>query len=88
MRHRSIADALQRGLLAAEPPMPSGLEVAGRCLPAAGHVIGGDWYDIIPLGSDRTGLVVGDVMGPGLSHPGPWRLYHRVSPGPGRPLVR
>ena len=31
MRHRSIADALQRGLLAAEPPMPSGLEVAGRC---------------------------------------------------------
>ena len=65
MRHRSIADALQRGLLAAEPPMPSGLEVAGRCLPAAGHVIGGDWYDIIPLDGDRTGLVVGDVMGHG-----------------------
>jgi serine phosphatase RsbU (regulator of sigma subunit) len=65
MRHRSIADALQRGLLAAEPPIPSGLEVAGRCLPAAGHVIGGDWYDIIPLGGDRTGLVVGDVMGHG-----------------------
>lgn len=42
MRHRSIADALQRGLLAAEPTMPSRLEVAGRCLPAAGHVIGGD----------------------------------------------
>jgi serine phosphatase RsbU (regulator of sigma subunit) len=51
--------------LATEPPMPSGLEVAGRCLPAAGHVIGGDWYDIIPLGSGRTGLVVGDVMGHG-----------------------
>jgi GAF domain-containing protein len=65
MRHRSIADALQRGLLAAEPPVPSGLEVAGRCLPAAGHVIGGDWYDIILLDGDRTGLVVGDVMGHG-----------------------
>jgi len=65
MRHRSIADALQRGLLAAEPPIPSGLEVAGRCLPAAGHVIGGDWYDIIPLDGNRTGLVVGDVMGHG-----------------------
>jgi hypothetical protein len=65
MRHRSIADALQRGLLAAEPPMPSGLEVAGRCLPAAGQVIGGDWYDIIPLDGNRTGLVVGDVMGHG-----------------------
>ena len=65
MRHRSIADALQRGLLAAEPPIPSGMEIAGRCLPAAGHVIGGDWYDIIPLRGDRTGLVVGDVMGHG-----------------------
>ena len=30
-----------------------------------GHVIGGDWYDIIPLDGDRTGLVVGDVMGHG-----------------------
>ena len=65
IRQRSIADALQRGLLAAEPATPSGLEVAGRCLPAAGHVVGGDWYDIIPLPGDRTGLVVGDVMGHG-----------------------
>lgn len=65
MRQRSIADALQRGLLAAKPPVPSGLEVAGRCLPAAGHMIGGDWYDIISLPGGRTGLVVGDVMGHG-----------------------
>jgi hypothetical protein len=65
IRHRSIADALQRGLLAAKPAIPSGLEVAGRCLPTAGHVIGGDWYDIIPLPGGRTGLVVGDVMGHG-----------------------
>jgi len=65
IRQRSIADALQRGLLAAKPAMPAGLEIAGRCLPTAGHVIGGDWYDIIPLPADRTGLVVGDVMGHG-----------------------
>jgi Stage II sporulation protein E (SpoIIE)/GAF domain len=65
MRHRSIADALRRGLLAAAPAVPSGLDIVGRCLPAAGHVIGGDWYDIIPLPGDRTGLVVGDVMGHG-----------------------
>jgi hypothetical protein len=65
IRQRSIADALQRGLLAAEPVMPPGLEIAGRCLPAAGHVIGGDWYDVIPLPGNRTGLVVGDVMGHG-----------------------
>ena len=65
MRQRSIADALQRGLRAAVPPVPAGLEVAGRCLPAAGQIIGGDWYDIIPLPGGRTGLVVGDVMGHG-----------------------
>jgi serine phosphatase RsbU (regulator of sigma subunit) len=48
-----------------KPAVPSGLEVAGRCLPTAGHIIGGDWYDIIPLPGGRTGLVVGDVMGHG-----------------------
>jgi hypothetical protein len=65
MRQRSMADALQRGLLAAKPPMPSRLEIAGRCVPTSGHLIGGDWYDVIPLPDDRTGLVVGDVLGHG-----------------------
>jgi hypothetical protein len=64
-RQRSIADALQRGLLAARPAMPSRLEIAARCLPAAGQLVGGDWYDIIPLSGERTGLIVGDVMGHG-----------------------
>jgi hypothetical protein len=64
-RLRTIAVTLQRGLLAADPPQPERLEVAGRCLPAAGQVIGGDWYDIIPLPGGRTGIVVGDVMGHG-----------------------
>ncbi len=65
MRQRSMADALQRGLLAAKPAVPSRLEIAGRCVPASGHLIGGDWWDVIPLPDDRTGLVVGDVMGHG-----------------------
>jgi hypothetical protein len=64
-RQRSIADALQRGLLAARPATPSRLEIAARCLPAAGQLVGGDWYDIIPLPGERTGLIVGDVMGHG-----------------------
>jgi hypothetical protein len=65
MRQRSIADALQRGLLAAKPPAPSRLEIAGRCVPTSGHLIGGDWYDVVALPDERTGLVVGDVMGHG-----------------------
>ena len=44
---------------------PGQLEIAGRCLPAAGTDAGGDWYDIIPLPGERTGLIVGDVMGHG-----------------------
>lgn len=50
------------GLLACAP---AGLQVAGRCIPADGHVAGGDWYDIIPLPGGRTGLAVGDAMGHG-----------------------
>jgi serine phosphatase RsbU (regulator of sigma subunit) len=64
-RQRFIADALQRGLLATQPAVPSRLEIAARCLPAAGQLVGGDWYDIIPLPGERTGLIVGDVMGHG-----------------------
>jgi serine phosphatase RsbU (regulator of sigma subunit) len=41
------------------------VEIAGRCLPATGCDAGGDWYDIIPLPGERTGLIVGDVMGHG-----------------------
>ena len=65
LRQRTIADTLQHSLLAAEPAVPPGIEVAARCLPAAGQIVGGDWYDIIALPNARTGIVVGDVMGHG-----------------------
>lgn len=65
MRERIITGALQRGLLTAAPAVPPGLETAGRCLPADGHAVGGDWYDVVPLASGAAGLTVGDVMGHG-----------------------
>lgn len=65
MRERTVSGALQLGLLTTAPAVPSGLETAGRCLPADGHAIGGDWYDVVPLASGATGLTVGDVMGHG-----------------------
>jgi hypothetical protein len=64
-RYRGIADVLQQGLLAAEPVPPENLEVAGRIQAADGYVVGGDWYDLIPLPGGRTGIVLGDVMGHG-----------------------
>jgi hypothetical protein len=65
MRDRSIVDTLQRSLLAAEPQAPPGLDIAARCLPACGQLVGGDWYDLIALPAGRCGLIVGDVMGHG-----------------------
>ncbi|HLI36865.1 MAG TPA: GAF domain-containing SpoIIE family protein phosphatase [Streptosporangiaceae bacterium] len=65
MRQASDAEVLQRGLLPADPPVPEGVEAAWRCLPAPGHIISGDWYDIIALPEGRAGLLVGDAMGHG-----------------------
>jgi serine phosphatase RsbU (regulator of sigma subunit) len=64
-REQRTAEALQRGLLPREPAVPAGMEVAHSYLPAADHIIGGDWYDILPLSDGRTALMVGDAMGHG-----------------------
>jgi sigma-B regulation protein RsbU (phosphoserine phosphatase) len=41
------------------------LEVHGVCIPA--RTVSGDYYDFIPLGSDRMVLAVGDISGKGIS---------------------
>ncbi|MEU9368964.1 SpoIIE family protein phosphatase [Streptomyces avermitilis] len=64
-RERSAALTLQRSLLPPAPAQQEGLDIAARYLPALSEV-GGDWYDVLPLGRGRTGLVVGDVMGKGV----------------------
>ncbi|MFF3763905.1 SpoIIE family protein phosphatase [Streptomyces sp. NPDC001922] len=66
---RRAALTLQRSLLPQHPPpRRPGLTLASRYEPArAVDEIGGDWFDVIPLSDDRTALVVGDVMGSGIS---------------------
>ncbi|MET9072450.1 SpoIIE family protein phosphatase [Streptomyces sp. NPDC004232] len=65
---RNTALTLQRSLLPSHPPVTTGLEVASRYQPAgATSEVGGDWFDVIPLEGGRTALVVGDVMGSGIS---------------------
>jgi phosphoserine phosphatase RsbU/P len=44
--------------------LPS-LEVHGVCIPA--RTVSGDYYDFIPLGTDRMVLAVGDISGKGIS---------------------
>jgi phosphoserine phosphatase RsbU/P len=43
----------------------SSLEVYGVCRPA--RSVSGDYYDFIPLGTDRLVLAVGDISGKGIS---------------------
>ena len=61
---RETAMTLQRAML---PPLepPPGFTV--RYEPAVPPLeIGGDWYDVLPLGDHRIGIVVGDCVGRGL----------------------
>ncbi|MFD6279698.1 SpoIIE family protein phosphatase [Streptomyces sp. NPDC060209] len=62
-----IARELQRSLLS-EPRGPNhGIEIASLYLPAgAGALVGGDWFDAIPLQGGRHLKVMGDVMGHGV----------------------
>jgi anti-sigma regulatory factor (Ser/Thr protein kinase) len=66
-RHRQTALTLQRSLLPQSPYVPDDLRVATRYLPGGSEAeVGGDWYDVIPLGAGRTAVVIGDVMGRGV----------------------
>ncbi|MER6471534.1 SpoIIE family protein phosphatase [Streptomyces collinus] len=60
--------ALQRALLPQRLPELASCTVAARYLSTEqGASVGGDWYDVIPLSAGRVALVIGDVMGHGLS---------------------
>jgi serine phosphatase RsbU (regulator of sigma subunit) len=64
---RNIAQTLQHALLPERLPQIPGAEASARYEPGEqGIEIGGDWYDVIPLGDGKLLLVVGDVTGRGL----------------------
>ncbi len=56
-----IARGVQQGLLPRQPPQIPGFEVAG-CSYAA-DVVGGDYFDFLPMAENRLGIVVADVSG-------------------------
>ncbi|KOV58222.1 hypothetical protein ADK64_37280 [Streptomyces sp. MMG1121] len=66
-RERTTALALQRSLLPQRMPVLGAVETASRYVSASGSaVLGGAWFDVIPLSGARVALVVGDVAGHGL----------------------
>ncbi|MCP3769126.1 PP2C family protein-serine/threonine phosphatase [Streptomyces sp. MAR25Y5] len=56
---------LQQSLLPAELPTVPGLEADSYYHTASPELIGGDFYDLFPLGADRWAFFLGDVCGKG-----------------------
>ncbi|MER5218381.1 SpoIIE family protein phosphatase [Streptomyces sp. NPDC002838] len=66
-REHRAAVALQQRLLPRATTDTPAAQTVGAYRPAGGGAeISGDWFDVIPLPSLRTALVVGDVIGHGL----------------------
>ena len=63
-RELRLGREIQESMLPQKLPDLPGFELGARML--AARMIGGDFYDVIPLGDDRLGLVVGDVSGKGV----------------------
>src|SRR4051794_30643748 len=64
---RSAAELQQRGLLPERLPDVPGIQATARYLPAGGgSLVGGDWYDLIPLPGGLVGIAMGDVVGKGV----------------------
>ncbi|MYS23324.1 PAS domain S-box-containing protein [Streptomyces sp. DvalAA-14] len=67
-RERAASLTLQRSLLPGKISGGAALEVASRYLPADTRKgVGGDWFDVVPLSEGRVALVIGDVVGHGIS---------------------
>ncbi len=60
-----IARKIQMSLLPQATFEVPGLRVAALCVPAA--EVGGDYYDLLPLGETRLAVLVADVSGKGTS---------------------
>lgn len=60
----SIARVVQQNFLPQKIHHLPGIDIAGVCIPA--QETGGDYYDMFPLGDQRTGIAIGDVSGKGI----------------------
>jgi sigma-B regulation protein RsbU (phosphoserine phosphatase) len=60
-----MAAKVQQGLFPRVLPAAPGLDYAGICRPARG--VSGDYYDFLPLGDGKLGLLLADVSGKGMS---------------------
>jgi serine phosphatase RsbU (regulator of sigma subunit) len=59
------AAKIQKDLLPKENPRLEGFDISGLNVPC--YEIGGDYYDFVPIDTDRLGVVIADVSGKGIS---------------------
>ncbi|MFI9011546.1 PP2C family protein-serine/threonine phosphatase [Actinosynnema sp. NPDC053489] len=64
-RLERLTGTLQRTLLPDALPDVAGLDLAAHYQVASKDQVGGDFYDVFPLGNDRWGFFLGDVCGKG-----------------------
>lgn len=60
----SITAQMQRDILPKKFPSDGDLDIAACNVPAT--VVGGDFYDFLPLGKGKYGLIIADVSGKGV----------------------
>jgi sigma-B regulation protein RsbU (phosphoserine phosphatase) len=58
------ARGVQQNLFPRKSSLVHDIEYAGRCTPARN--VSGDYYDFLPLGAGRLGIVLADVSGKGI----------------------
>jgi len=63
-KEMQMAHDIQINLLPKEPPKLTGYDIAGISIPA--QVVGGDYFDFIPVEENRLAICLGDVSGKGL----------------------
>jgi serine phosphatase RsbU (regulator of sigma subunit)/CheY-like chemotaxis protein/anti-sigma regulatory factor (Ser/Thr protein kinase) len=64
---RLLVETLQRSLLPERLPLHPRMQLAARYLPAGlAPQVGGDWYDAVELDTNRTAVMIGDVVGHGV----------------------
>jgi len=64
IREIEIARDIQQSFLPDHAPLIEGIDIAAVTVPA--RIVGGDFYDYIPLEKNKWGLVIADVSGKGV----------------------
>ncbi len=61
----NMAREIQMSILPQKVILPEGCDIGAKMVPA--KIVGGDFYDIIPMDNSRVGIAIGDVSDKGIA---------------------